>query len=245
MQTAAQTGMPIVAFNDSGGARIQEGVDALSGYGQVFYMNVLLSGVVPQIAVICGPCAGGAAYSPALMDFIIMTKTNARMFITGPEVIKAVTGKTVTMDEVGGATMHATVSGNVHFLAENDAHAVQLVQRLLSFLPANNSEDPPHRPTADIDETPDEEMTALIPEESSTAAGRAPGDRAPGGSRRFPRGARELRREHHRWLRAHRGHGGRNDLQPAGGAGRRARYRCVRQGRPLHPVLQLPSTFRW
>jgi acetyl-CoA carboxylase carboxyltransferase component len=167
MQNAAHTGTPIVAFNDSGGARIQEAVDALSGYGQVFYQNVLLSGVVPQIAVICGPCAGGAAYSPALMDFIIMTKTNARMFITGPEVIKAVTGKTVTMDEVGGAEMHASVSGNVHFLAEDDAHAVQLVQRLLSFMPSNNAEDPPHRLTADIDETPDEEMLELIPEDSS------------------------------------------------------------------------------
>ena len=117
---------------------------------------MLLSGVVPQIAVICGPCAGGAAYSPALMDFIIMTKSHAQMFITGPEVIKAVTGKTTTMDEVGGAVMHATVSGNVHFLAENDAHAVQLVQRLLSFLPSNNAEDPPNRLTAEIDETPDD-----------------------------------------------------------------------------------------
>ena len=120
MQTAAHTGMPMVGFNDSGGARIQEAVDALSGYGQVFYQNVLLSGVVPQIAVICGPCAGGAAYSPALMDFIIMTKSHADLFITGPEVIKAVTGKTVTMDEVGGAAMHATVSGNVHFVADDD-----------------------------------------------------------------------------------------------------------------------------
>jgi acetyl-CoA carboxylase carboxyltransferase component len=167
MQTAARTGMPIVGFNDSGGARIQEAVDALSGYGNVFYQNVLLSGVVPQIAVICGPCAGGAAYSPALMDFVIMTRSNARMFITGPEVIKAVTGKTVTMDEVGGAVMHASVSGNVHFLADDDAHAVHLVQRLLSFLPPNNAEQPPHRPTADIGEDPDEAMTALLPEDSS------------------------------------------------------------------------------
>ncbi len=167
MQTAAHTGMPVVAFNDSGGARIQEAVDALSGYGQVFYQNVLLSGVIPQIAVICGPCAGGAAYSPALMDFVIMTKSNAEMFITGPEVIKAVTGKTVTMDEIGSASMHATVSGNVHFLAEDDHHAVQLVQRLLSFLPRNNAEEPPHKLTATIDETPDETITALIPEDHS------------------------------------------------------------------------------
>jgi acetyl-CoA carboxylase carboxyltransferase component len=167
MQTAAHTGMPIVAFNDSGGARIQEAVDALSGYGQVFYQNVLLSGVVPQIAVVCGPCAGGAAYSPALMDFIIMTKSNADLFITGPEVIKAVTGRTVTMDEVGGAAMQASVSGNVHFLAEDDSHAVQLVQRLLSFLPANNAEEPPHRLTVDLDASPDDEITALIPDDNA------------------------------------------------------------------------------
>lgn len=167
MQTAAHTGMPVVAFNDSGGARIQEAVDALSGYGQVFYQNVLLSGVVPQISVICGPCAGGAAYSPALMDFVIMTKAHAEMFITGPEVIKAVTGKTVTMNEVGSASMHASVSGNVHFLAEDDHHAVQLVQRLLGFLPKNNAEEPPHRLTATIDETPDDAMIALVPEDSS------------------------------------------------------------------------------
>lgn len=167
MQTAARMGIPVVAFKDSGGARIQEGVDALSGYGHVFYQNVLLSGVVPQIAVVCGPCAGGAAYSPALMDFIIMTKSNAHMFITGPEVIKAVTGKAVTMDEVGSAAMHASVSGNVHFLAENDEHASQLVRQLLSYLPQNNSSDPPHRPSPDIALEEDELINELIPEDSS------------------------------------------------------------------------------
>ena len=129
MQQAAKLGSPVVAFKDSAGARIQEGVDALSGYGDVFYLNVLLSGVVPQIAVVCGPCAGGAAYSPALMDFIVMTRKNAYMFITGPEVIKAVTGKAVTMDEVGSADMHASVSGNVHFLAEDDADAIRIVHQ--------------------------------------------------------------------------------------------------------------------
>jgi len=167
MQTAGRMGIPVVAFKDSGGARIQEGVDALSGYGHVFYQNVLLSGVVPQIAVVCGPCAGGAAYSPALMDFIIMTKKNAHMFITGPEVIKAVTGKAVTMDEVGSAEMHASVSGNVHFLAEDDAHAVQLVRCLLSYLPSNNSSDPPHRPSPDLALEEDEVINQLIPDDSS------------------------------------------------------------------------------
>ncbi len=167
MEAAVKLGAPIVAFKDSGGARIQEGVDALSGYGDVFYQNVLLSGVVPQIAVICGPCAGGAAYSPALMDFVIMTRKNAYMFITGPEVIKAVTGKAVTMEEVGGADMHAAVSGNVHFLAEDDADAIRIVQRLLSFLPSNNTEDPPHHPGPAISLAEDEEMRRLIPDDGS------------------------------------------------------------------------------
>lgn len=167
MRHAIKIGAPLVAFKDSGGARIQEGVDALSGYGDVFYSNVLLSGVVPQIAVIMGPCAGGAAYSPALMDFVIMTRRNAHMFLTGPEVIKAVTGRSATMAEVGGAEMHATVSGNAHFIAEDDRHAIELVKRLLSYLPSNNTEDPPHDLSAAIEETPDEEIVQLIPDDSS------------------------------------------------------------------------------
>jgi propionyl-CoA carboxylase beta chain len=151
MDYAQRTGVPIVAFNDSGGARIQEGVLSLAGYGQVFFRNVLLSGVVPQIAVIAGPCAGGAAYSPALMDFLIMTKSGASMFICGPEVIKAATGQVTTMEEIGSAAANASVSGNVHFVAENDEHAIEIVRKLLSFLPSNNLVDPPHRPTPELD----------------------------------------------------------------------------------------------
>ena len=165
MKLAIKTGIPFVAFKDSGGARIQEAVDALSGYGHVFYHNVLMSGVVPQIAVVCGPCAGGASYSPALMDFIIMTRKNAQMFITGPEVIKAVTGRTTTMDEVGSADMHATVSGNVHFVVDDDSQAIQLVKKLLSYLPANNTEDPPHHLKPDLVLGRDEAMNDLIPDD--------------------------------------------------------------------------------
>jgi acetyl-CoA carboxylase carboxyltransferase component len=168
MKTALKFGIPFVAFKDSGGARIHEGVDSLSGYGEVFYHNVLLSGVVPQIAVVCGPCAGGAAYSPALMDFTIMTR-NAHMFITGPEVIKAVTGRTCTMEEVGGAVMHSAISGNVHFVAEDDRHAVQIVQALLSYLPANNTEDPPHRISQDIVLDRDEAMNDVLPADHAEA----------------------------------------------------------------------------
>ncbi|APW47076.1 acyl-CoA carboxylase subunit beta [Rhodoferax antarcticus] len=167
MRHALRVGVPMVAFKDSGGARIQEGVDALSGYGDVFYYNVMLSGVVPQIAVVLGPCAGGAAYSPALMDFVIMARHNAYMFLTGPEVIKAVTGRTTTMDEVGSAEMHASVSGNVHFIAEDDQHAIALVKNLLSYLPPNNTEDPPHDLSVPIDEMVDQDIKALIPGDSS------------------------------------------------------------------------------
>jgi acetyl-CoA carboxylase carboxyltransferase component len=167
MQYALKNGTPIVSMQDSGGARIQEAVDALSGYGGVFYHNVLASGVVPQIALVLGPCAGGAAYSPALNDFIIMTRHNAHMFITGPEVIKAVTGRSTTMAEVGSTEMHANVSGNVHFVAEDDAHAVQIAAALLSYLPSNNTEDPPHRLGDHIVLDTDLAMNALVPASSA------------------------------------------------------------------------------
>lgn len=165
MDYALEGGMPIVGVNDSGGARIQEAVESLSGYGQVFYRNVLLSGCVPQIGVIAGNCAGGAAYSPALMDFLVMTRENANMFICGPQVIKAATGVECTMEEIGSAAANASISGNVHFVADNDQHAMQIVQELLSYLPPNNVENPPHRPTGEICLDPDESMNELVPED--------------------------------------------------------------------------------
>ena len=142
LESSLKTGTPFVFINDSGGARVQEGIDSLSGYGKVFYANVLLSGAVPQISIIAGPCAGGAAYSPALTDFIIQTR-KANMFITGPGVIKQVTGEDVTQDELGGADAHMARSGVVHFVAEDDEQAILIAQKLLSFLPQNNSEEPP------------------------------------------------------------------------------------------------------
>jgi propionyl-CoA carboxylase beta chain len=166
MDYALGIGCPMIGFNDSGGARIQEGVDSLSGYGQVFYRNVMLSGVVPQIAIIAGPCAGGAAYSPALMDFLIMVKGSANMFICGPEVIQSATGQKCTMEEVGSAVAHATVSGNIHFVAENDVHAVQLAKKLISYLPSNNVMDPPHHPVPHLDLSPDPAINELIPADS-------------------------------------------------------------------------------
>ncbi|MBI5767131.1 MAG: acyl-CoA carboxylase subunit beta [Verrucomicrobia bacterium] len=166
MDYAIEAGMPVIGINDSGGARIQEGDDSLSGYGQIFFRNVLLSGVVPQVSIIAGPCAGGAAYSPALTDFIIMTKKNAQMFICGPDVIKASTGQTTTMDEIGSAAAHATISGNIHFVAEDDANAFALARKLLSFLPLNNIMDPPHRPVPALSLDRDERMNELVPEDA-------------------------------------------------------------------------------
>lgn len=164
MEYALKVGCPVLGFNDSGGARIQEGDNSLSGYGQVFFRNVLISGVVPQIAIVAGPCAGGAAYSPALMDFIIMVKGTSNMFICGPEVIQAVTGQKTTMDEIGSPLTNASVSGNVQFIAENDAHAIEIARKLLSFIPANNLLDPPHRPVPQLDLSPDPELGNLVPE---------------------------------------------------------------------------------
>lgn len=143
MDAALETGTPFVFINDSGGARVQEGIDSLSGYGQVFYANVKLSGVVPQISIIAGPCAGGAVYSPALTDFIIQTR-KGHMFITGPNVIKQVTGEEVTQDALGGADTHMAVSGVTSFVAEDDPQAILIAKKLLSFLPQNNTEEPPY-----------------------------------------------------------------------------------------------------
>lgn len=163
MDYAHESGIPVVGVNDSGGARIQEGVDSLSGYGQVFFKNVLLSGVVPQIAVIAGPCAGGAAYSPALTDFIIMTQKNANMFICGPDVIKSATGEKAELEQFASAAAHASVSGNIHLVAEDDAHAMELTGELLSFLPPNNISDPPHDLDVEISMGKDERMNDVVP----------------------------------------------------------------------------------
>ncbi len=134
MEQSRKTGSPFIFVNDSGGARVQEGIDSLSGYGKVFYENVMLSGLVPQISLICGPCAGGAAYSPALTDFIIQTR-KAQMFITGPQVIKQATGEVVTSEQLGGADAHMSISGVIHFVAEDDMHAIGLCQKLLELSP--------------------------------------------------------------------------------------------------------------
>jgi methylmalonyl-CoA carboxyltransferase large subunit len=161
MRLSLKTGSPFVVINDSGGARVQEGIDSLAGYGRVFYHNVLLSGVVPQISIICGPCAGGAVYSPALTDFVIQTH-QARMFITGPKVIKQVTGEIVSDEELGGPQAHMNYSGVIHLIARDDEEAAQICRRLLSFLPSNNLEDPP-RLAFNLPIDSDAEMNGIVP----------------------------------------------------------------------------------
>ncbi len=143
MDLALKMGIPLVGINDSGGARIQEGVDSLYGYGEIFFRNTIASGVIPQITVIAGPCAGGAVYSPAITDFVIMVDQTAQMFITGPNVIKAVTGEDISKEDLGGALVHNTKSGNAHFLASDDRQAIETVRKLLSYIPQNNMEEPP------------------------------------------------------------------------------------------------------
>lgn len=167
MDLALKCGIPIVGFNDSGGARIQEGVDALSGYGQIFFRNAAASGVIPQISAIMGPTAGGAVYSPAMTDWIFMTKGTSYMHITGPAVIKQVTGEDITSEQLGGAMVHATKSGVCHFVCDNDAQAIELIKKLLSYLPSNNMEDPPLVEPNDDPNRIDPSLDSIIPDESS------------------------------------------------------------------------------
>jgi methylmalonyl-CoA carboxyltransferase large subunit len=163
LRSALINGTPFVSINDSGGARVQEGIDSLSGYAKVFFQNTALSGVVPQISIIAGPCAGGAAYSPALTDFIIQTRAS-RMFITGPDVIKQVTGEVVTAEALGGPDAHMANSGVTHFVAEDDHQAILIAKKLLSFLPSNNTEESPFVPGHDGVER-DESLNSVIPDD--------------------------------------------------------------------------------
>lgn len=163
MDMAQKMGAPVIGLNDSGGARIQEGVDALKGYGDIFYRNTLASGVIPQISVILGPCAGGAVYSPALTDFIFMVSGISKMFITGPQVIKAVTGEEVSPEELGGATAHNQNSGVAHFISETEEDCFEQIRKLLSYIPSNNLDDPPLKETQDSQAKVIPELNQIVP----------------------------------------------------------------------------------
>ena len=167
MDLAMKVGAPLIGLNDSGGARIQEGVVSLGGYADIFLRNTLASGVVPQISAIMGPCAGGAVYSPAITDFTVMVKNTSFMFITGPDVIKTVTHEEVTKEELGGAMAHNQTSGVAHFAAENDEDCLRLIRELLSFMPSNNLDDPPRIACDDPIERADEVLNTIVPAESN------------------------------------------------------------------------------
>lgn len=164
MDQAMKMGAPVIGVNDSGGARIQEGVNALAGYAEIFQRNILASGVIPQISAIFGPCAGGAVYSPALTDFTIMTKGTSYMFLTGPKVVKTVTGEDVTQEQLGGASVHTTKSGVAHFAVENEEEGIDLIRHLLSFLPQNNMEEPPYIPNEDPIDRLEDSLNDIIPD---------------------------------------------------------------------------------
>ncbi|NLF42253.1 MAG: acyl-CoA carboxylase subunit beta [Bacteroidales bacterium] len=164
MDKAMKMGAPVIGINDSGGARIQEGVNSLAGYAEIFQRNILSSGVIPQISAIFGPCAGGAVYSPALTDFTIMTKENSYMFVTGPKVVKTVTGEVVTDQELGGAMVHGTKSGVTHFIADDENEGILLIRKLLSYLPQNNLEEAPLMPCEDPIDRLEDSLNEIIPE---------------------------------------------------------------------------------
>ena len=169
LDLAMETGAPVIGLNDSGGARIQEGAPSLAGYAYIFDRNVRASGVIPQISVILGPCAGGAVYSPAITDFVFMCEDTAHMFITGPEVIRAVTGEEVTHEELGGAMTHATKSGVAHFVGTDEEHTLRMVGYLMSFLPSNNLEDPPYFAPSDDPERREARLRELLPDAPNKA----------------------------------------------------------------------------
>ena len=230
---------PIVGLFDAGGARIQEGVAALGGYGEVFQRNVLASGVIPQISVIMGPCAGGDVYSPAMTDFIFMVRNTSYMFVTGPDVVKTVTNETVTAEELGGAQVHTTRSSIADRAYDNDVEALLQMRRLIDFLPASNLERSPTLPSFDDPDRIDMSLDTLIPDNPNKpydikelilkGCGRGRFLRDPGGARQ----------EHRDRLCTRRRNDGRHGRQPAPGAGRRPRFRRVAQGGALRALLRL------
>jgi len=164
MDMAMKVGAPLIGLNDSGGARVQEGVDALAGYADIFLKNVMASGVIPQISAIMGPCAGGAVYSPAITDFVMMNKATSYMFLTGPKVVKTVLNETVTTEQLGGAMVHSSKSGVSHFVTDSEEETILLIKKLIGFLPSNNMEEPPYKTPTDTIDRHSEELNYIVPE---------------------------------------------------------------------------------
>ena len=240
MDLAIKTGCPIIGINEGAGARIQEGVVSLGLYGEIFRRNVHASGVIPQISLIMGNCAGGHVYSPAVTDFTVMVDQTSAMFITGPDVIKTVTGEDVTMEDLGGARTHNTKSGNAHYMATDEEDALEYVKAMLSYLPQNNLD-----PAPEYDEVaghgvhrPRPGPRHADPRRRQPALRHA--RRHHGGARRrgVPRGPGAVRAQHHRRLRPRRGPLGRHRGQPADAVRRLPRHRRLREGRPLRALLR-------
>ncbi len=238
MDLAVRTGSPCVGINDSGGARIQEGVVSLAGYAEIFYRNVEASGVIPQLSLIVGPCTGGAVYSPAMTDFIFMVRKVGYMFITGPDVIKVTTGERVTFEDLGGSDVHNQRSGVAHFNADTEDEAFTQMRALLGYLPANNHEPPPYRPTLDDPLARRPRAAVDHPRQPQPALRHARGGDARRRRRRIPRGDALPRAEHHLRVRQARRPLRRRGRQPAARARRRARHRGLHQGGAVRALLR-------
>jgi acetyl-CoA carboxylase carboxyltransferase component len=238
MDLAVKNGAPLVGLNDSGGARIQEGVVSLGAYAEIFLRNVMASGVVPQISAILGPCAGGAVYSPAITDFIFMVQGTSFMFVTGPDVVKTVTHEVVDFEGLGGAGVHSGTSGVAHFAAENEPQCLDEIRRLLSFLPSNNLDDPPTRPTSDPVDRMDEALDTIVPDQPTRGYDMHQVIRAIVDDGDFLEVHAQYAAEHHRGFRAAGGaacgHRGPAAKCPGGGAG----HQRVGQGRAVRSVLR-------
>ena len=238
MDLALQVGCPVVGLHDSGGARIQEGVEALAGYADVFLRNTLASGVIPQISVILGPCAGGAVYGPAITDFVFMVKGTSSMFLNGPEVVRAVTHEEVTKEELGGARAHATRSGVAHFAFDTEEATLKAVRELLSFLPANAADDPPALPCTDDAGRMDAALKTIVPENPNRPYDIREVVRAVVDDRHLFEVARHFAENVVCGFARLGGRPGGRGGQPAGGAGRRPRLRRLGEGGPLRPLLR-------
>ena len=239
MDLAMKNGAPVIGLNDSGGARIQEGVVSLGGYADIFLRNTLASGVIPQISAIMGPCAGGAVYSPAITDFVLMVERTSYMFVTGPNIVKSVTHEDVDFEQLGGAEVHNATSGVAHFLAPSEPECLDLIRRLLSYIPSNNLDDPPA--PGDVRLPPAGGPRAGHPgpgaaQQALRHAGRDPARARPG---HVPGGAGPLRPEHRGRLRPPGRHLGGHRGPAAGRPGRRPGHQLRGQGGPLRPLLRL------
>ncbi len=237
-EMAARNGAPIIGLFDAGGARIQEGVDSLAGYADIFLQNVLSSGVIPQISVIMGPCAGGDVYSPAMTDFIFMVKDTAYMYVTGPDVVKTVINEDVSHEDLGGYRVHALKSGVADGAFDNDLEALTQVRRLVDFLPLSNREPPPARQSFDDPDREEPSLDTLVPANPNKPYDMKELILKVVDEADFFEISAGLRQEHHHRLRAHGRRDDRHHRQPAPGAGRRAGHRRLAQGRPVRAVLR-------